>query len=233
MAEVETDKAVVEMPSPVAGTILKLYRQEGETVKVGEVLATIGAAGGGRSHGCTSGGHSCWRREAAVGLGGRRAARERDADLERAKRDRRSERRHCRGQPAVRKLAKDLSVDLAAVKGTGPSGRVTEEDVRDLGKQSASASRRRSPSSTSMAGSTGCRCKGIRRTTAKQMMESTIKAAQVTTMEQADVTELFVLRERVKGWPWSSARSRSPSAVHRQGGDHGPEEQPLSQFQHR
>ena len=88
IAEVETDKAVVEMPSPLAGKILKLYRQEGETVKVGEVLAIIGAEGEAY-HGCTSGGHSGRRREAPIGLGGRRAAGERDVDLERAKRGRR------------------------------------------------------------------------------------------------------------------------------------------------
>ena len=45
IAEIETDKAVVEMPSPLAGKVLKLYRKEGEMVKVGEVLATIGSAG--------------------------------------------------------------------------------------------------------------------------------------------------------------------------------------------
>lgn len=45
LAEVETDKAVVEIPSPKAGTILKLYHKEGDTVKVGETLVTIGEGG--------------------------------------------------------------------------------------------------------------------------------------------------------------------------------------------
>lgn len=45
IAEVETDKAVVEMPSPASGKILKLHFREGDIVKVGETLATIGAEG--------------------------------------------------------------------------------------------------------------------------------------------------------------------------------------------
>ena len=45
LAEVETDKAVVEIPSPQTGTILKLHHKEGETIKVGEIITTIGNAG--------------------------------------------------------------------------------------------------------------------------------------------------------------------------------------------
>src|SRR3989338_5156977 len=45
IAEVETDKAVVELPSPVAGTVLSLRHKEGDTVKVGEVLLVIGQPG--------------------------------------------------------------------------------------------------------------------------------------------------------------------------------------------
>ncbi|MEK6968480.1 MAG: biotin/lipoyl-containing protein, partial [Nanoarchaeota archaeon] len=45
LAEVETDKAVVEIPSPRKGTVLKLYHKEGDTIYVGEVLAVIGEKG--------------------------------------------------------------------------------------------------------------------------------------------------------------------------------------------
>ena len=52
LAEVETDKAVVEIPSPRKGTILKVYHKEGDTIYVGEVLAVIGEKGEkiGRAH---------------------------------------------------------------------------------------------------------------------------------------------------------------------------------------
>ena len=43
LAEIETDKAIVEMPSPATGTILKIMHKEGDTVKVGETLVVIGA----------------------------------------------------------------------------------------------------------------------------------------------------------------------------------------------
>jgi pyruvate dehydrogenase E2 component (dihydrolipoamide acetyltransferase) len=45
VVEIETDKAVVEVPSPRGGTVLKIAREEGETIKVGEILLTIGEAG--------------------------------------------------------------------------------------------------------------------------------------------------------------------------------------------
>ena len=99
--------------------------------------------------------------------------------------------------PAVRKLAKELNADLEAIKGTGPNGRITEEDIRSSPIKMLSKPKKvakfdlygfidREP------------LKGIRRSTAKKMMEATLKAAQVTMMEDVDVTELVLLRERLK-----------------------------------
>jgi len=197
IAEVETDKAVVEMPSPLAGKILRLYRQEGEVVKVGEVLATIGSEGEavGISAPAIAEPSELAKRP-SVSVAGELLESEtivssspNSAILADAK--------TVEAMPAVRKLAKELNVDIEAIEGTGPDGRVTEQDVRSTLTKLPPKPRKiakfdlygfidREP------------LKGIRRSTAKKMLEATMKVAQVTMMEDVDVTELVMLRERLK-----------------------------------
>ncbi|MDD1743257.1 MAG: 2-oxo acid dehydrogenase subunit E2, partial [Methanomassiliicoccales archaeon] len=194
IAEVETDKAVVEMPSPLAGKILKLYRKEGQVVKVGEVLATIGAEGEkaeapvpaqaepGRKPSVSVVGELP-ESEAVISSATSGAVAAEPGAVE--------------AMPAVRQLAKELSVDLSGIKGTGPSGRITEEDVR--GAASRTATKPKKVAKFDLYGFIDREpLKGIRRSTAKKMLEATLKAAQVTMMEDADVTELVALRERLK-----------------------------------
>ncbi|MFB6308619.1 MAG: dihydrolipoamide acetyltransferase family protein [Haloarculaceae archaeon] len=116
LAEVETDKAVVDVPSPVDGTVRELHAQAGEEIPVGTVIVTIDtdedaagdesseegeseAADGAESSGDSESGTSA--------KGGRVFA-----------------------PPSVRRLARDLDVDITTVAGSGPGGRITEGDVR-------------------------------------------------------------------------------------------------------
>ena len=195
IAEVETDKAVVEMPSPLAGKILKLYRQEGEVVKVGEVLATIGAEGEAVGIGVSAEPAEMAKRPSVSVVG---ELPESEAVVSSSSSNATLvETKTVEAMPAVRKLAKELNADLEAIKGTGPNGRITEEDVRTTSAKMPPKPKRvakfdlygfidREP------------LKGIRRSTAKKMIEATLKAAQVTMMEDVDVTELVLLRERLK-----------------------------------
>jgi pyruvate dehydrogenase E2 component (dihydrolipoamide acetyltransferase) len=111
-AEIETDKAIVEMPSPFAGTVLKRHVPEKAIVKVGQVLMTVGEKGEAvpeptlpaapATEGCPRPGAPAPMAAAGDVL----------------------------ATPRVRKLAQDLGVALAQVPGTGPQGRITEDDVR-------------------------------------------------------------------------------------------------------
>ncbi|MDD1770976.1 MAG: 2-oxo acid dehydrogenase subunit E2, partial [Methanomassiliicoccales archaeon] len=196
LAEVETDKAVVEMPSPAAGKILRLYHNEGDIVNVGEVLATIGAPGEAVPAAPS---------EAAVPAEeGKRVSvsvvgelPEGNVMVSSRPREAAPAPAVAQALPAVRKLAKDLNVDLATVKGTGPGGRTTESDVR-----AASVPKPERPRKVAKFDLYGYvdrePLKGVRRTTAKRMMESTLKVAAVSMMEDADVTDLWNLRDRVK-----------------------------------
>ncbi len=110
LLEVETDKARVEIPSPMAGRVEKIHVQAGQTVKVGAVLVTFGDAGGGAPPAAPQTAKVAPAPPAT-------AAPTRDGAPVPA-------------TPATRRLARELGVDLRTVGGTGPGGRVTGEDVR-------------------------------------------------------------------------------------------------------
>ena len=205
IAEVETDKAVVEMPSPVAGTILRMNHKEGELVKVGEVLVVIGEKGeslpvaapteaqlkpeppeAARKPSYSVVGELPTE-EVNVSSTGKVAVAKPSMAVQ--------------ATPAVRKLAKDMSVDISTVKGTGPNGRVTDEDVKKAKESPPKVETphvRTAPKFDLYGWVDRVPLRGIRRTTAKHMIEAQTKAAQVTAMDLADVTALFALREKVK-----------------------------------
>ncbi|MDD1748090.1 MAG: 2-oxo acid dehydrogenase subunit E2, partial [Methanomassiliicoccales archaeon] len=196
IAEMETDKAVVEIPSPAAGKVLRLYHGEGDTVKVGEVLATIGAEGEEAPKEAPKPPAEEARKpsvsvvgelpEGDIVVSSKPAPAATVAPAE------------ILATPAIRKLAKDLGVDISSLKGSGPGGRVTEEDVRAATKPIEPPRPRKQAKFDLYGYIDREQVKGIRRSTAKKMMESTLKTAMVTMMDDADVTELVALRERIK-----------------------------------
>ena len=104
VAEVETDKAVVQIPSPRSGTVTRIARRAGETVRVGETLLVIGNGEGQQE-----------ARQPSVGIVG---------ELPEAQ-----EERPVLALPAVRKRARELGIDLGSMTGTGPRGSITREDL--------------------------------------------------------------------------------------------------------
>jgi pyruvate dehydrogenase E2 component (dihydrolipoamide acetyltransferase) len=104
LVEIATDKTTVEIPSPAAGVVAKIHVAEGEVVPVGTLLIEIAPS--------------------ALDLDQKQAdARACPAQVGTRPSD-------IRATPLVRRLAQDLGVDLATVQGTGPQGRITEQDVR-------------------------------------------------------------------------------------------------------
>ncbi|MFH0737256.1 MAG: dihydrolipoamide acetyltransferase family protein [Candidatus Micrarchaeota archaeon] len=117
IADVETDKAVVELPSPASGSVLRIGFKEGETVKVGEVLVVIGTPGEAVS--------------AAPAKSAPQASAP-QAPAQNAPSAIRVMTAHHMATPATRKLARELGVDIERIPGTGPGGRVTEDDVKKV-----------------------------------------------------------------------------------------------------
>ena len=115
LAEVETDKAAVDVPSPVDGVVQELHAEVGEMIQTGEVLVTIAEEGDAEAS--DAGGTD----DTSVP-----EAREPD-DSQQA--DASTANGRVFASPSVRRLARERGVDIAAIDGSGPGGRVTEADV--------------------------------------------------------------------------------------------------------
>jgi len=182
LAEIETDKAVVEMPSPFSGKVLKLHFKPGDIVKVGQVLATIGAEGESAAVvvepavPAAAGGVPAPARKEVPAAGAGIAA-----------------------TPGIRKLASDLGVDLARVRGTGPAGRITEEDVRAFQPEPEKKPAIRIKAKFDFYGAIDyVPLRGIRRATARRLTESIHKAVHVTHFDEADASALAAARRKMK-----------------------------------
>ena len=126
VAEVETDKALVEVPSPYNGTVKELLAEEGQMVPVGDVIITFDVPGEGDEESAeeaTTAGEEAAEADSTVD-----AATSADTGTEASEAETPSGRVFA--PPNVRRLARELGVDIASVDGSGPSGRITEGDVR-------------------------------------------------------------------------------------------------------
>lgn len=192
LVEIETEKSVIEIPSPFAGVVLRLGAEEGETIRVGEVLVVIGDegeapeepdAGGGQyvaTVAATSGTQS-----PSTGAPPRRADGQPDAE-------------HVRAMPIVRKLAREQGIDLTSVEGTGPGGQITRADV-----ERAAHARQNvepldqavsSPASGPEGADTRIRMSKLRRTIAERMTRSWSEVPHITSHDEIDATRLLELR---------------------------------------
>jgi pyruvate dehydrogenase E2 component (dihydrolipoamide acetyltransferase) len=127
LLEVETDKATVEIPSPVSGRVEKIHVRPGQTVKVGQTLVTFGEGGAPEPKTVVAG--SGRARQAPPAPAETAAA---SAEAPAAQGEPLAVRRDgpVPATPSTRRLARELGVDLRAVNGSGPGGRVTDDDVR-------------------------------------------------------------------------------------------------------
>ena len=124
IVDVQTDKAVVEIPSPVAGTVRSLGGAVGATLSVGAMLAVIETAAPAKARGGDSPGQAPSQAPVAP------APPKGDS----------GKRRRALASPATRKLAVELGVDIASLTGTGNRGRITRDDVERAAGASPAAS---------------------------------------------------------------------------------------------
>ncbi len=180
--EVETDKAIVEVPSPRAGRVEKINKEIGDVTKVGEVLLTIsedGATAAGEPAGQpeTAKAPAAGEKPESVSVVGTLPEAEEEEEI--------------RATPAVRAFAKEHGVKLETIKGSGPGGSITKEDI-------LTASERTKKAEEQYGTVERIQLKGVRKTIAKNLVTSQQKIAFVTGMDEADITDLWVLREREK-----------------------------------
>lgn len=222
LVEVNTAKAVVEIPSPFAGRVLTLHGEPGGVVKVGAPLATFdveagappsaeGEAAAAAGQEATTDGGQPKREAVLVGYGvdeGERTGRRRPRLRPPEPRDQGGG--EARGTPLVRRLAREKGVDLASIAGTGPDGRVTRDDVLKAAVEtSASPSVARgapsgeasvqapSAGAASDAATQRVAVRGVRRLIAQKMTRSWREIPHVTTFHTVDATHLEALRREL------------------------------------
>ncbi len=229
LAEMETDKALVEVPSPRSGVIEALHGKPGETLRVGSVLVTFRREGGNhaptppprqadsptratdRPHG---GGReeppaSEEREDAGTVVGSMSASAAGTATAT----------GKALATPAVRRLARDLGVDIDSIRGTGIGGRVLERDVRAAANASAPPPAATTPPSAPAHTPAQARTqtpapaprpyapgadevtripfRGVRRTIANRLRHSIDNAVHFTVVDEVDISALDELRRKL------------------------------------
>ncbi len=193
LADVETAKAVVVIPSPWAGTVQKLHARPGETVAVGEALVTIAAEGNATAVESrpAEGEEAAPRTLVGYGPGAPEAGIRRRARVGRAAPEAGED---VRAAPFVRQLAREKGIDLSQVTGSGPGGRITRADVEAAAEPEAAPA----PARPSADGERRISVVGIRKAIARQMVRSVSTIPQFTEFAIFDATALTAARERQK-----------------------------------
>jgi pyruvate dehydrogenase E2 component (dihydrolipoamide acetyltransferase) len=174
IVEVLTDKATVEIPSPLKGTITKRIGEDGEMIEVGATLVVIEEdPGQDKTH--LESAHSGTR----ATLPDRKKKSGQDTAL---------------ATPAVRRLANELGVDLSQIKGSGSGGRITQEDLEGYRESAEEDLQPAEGSSSGEIEDTPYR--GVRKKIGDHLIQSLKTAAHFTYVEEVDATELVLLREQ-------------------------------------
>ncbi len=236
LIEIETEKATVEVPAEAAGTVTKIHVSQGDTIKVGQVIVTIesGAApaappkdqpkGAAKTAPAESAppGH---KEEAPAAEVAEKAtpAEEEQAPVARQPQAKGPPvspavtsapgERPAFASPSVRKFAREIGVDLAGLAGSGPGGRITDDDVKRASRErpapstaeSASpdgsrpaSSLRPLPDFTQWGEVTRERLSRLRRTVSRNMAQSWTEIPHVHLQHHADITAMEELRQQYK-----------------------------------
>ena len=216
LLEVLTDKASSELPSPVAGKVLKLSGQEGDRIKVGDVLIQI---------------------EELDPTPPRENTLQKNMEIEDTTQEKtvsNIEKQESfisvvpkvKASPATRKLARELSVDISLISGTGSSGRITNDDVRLAAESDERASQPPSPvvnieSSTPIQDRAGLgymepgehNIKGVRGVIAKNMSAAWSEIPHIHSLDEVDASLLIDFRNRLKKVNRQGASKITPLSI--------------------
>lgn len=216
LLEVLTDKASSELPSPVAGKVISTNGEEGERIKVGEILIEI--------------------EEERIKDSSDISAENKAEALENSKPSDTKASNHetnsfipglpkVKASPATRKLARELSVEISEIVGTGPSGRITNDDVKaaatgSVTKEASSSSPAYEESSAVVSDlNLGYmepgehKIKGVRGVVAKNMTTSWAEIPHIHTLDEFDASLLLDFRTRLQKVNRKGASSITPLSI--------------------
>ena len=216
VAEVETDKVTTEIPSPRSGKVLELKANKGDTINVGDVFVIIGKedeSGDIEEDVNTKEEEQIEEEqveEETAGVVGQVVASSDviPSSTEGSPQTKKTEeRRKVLATPVARQLAKDLGVDIKAVKGSGPNGRVMKDDIRKASEEKSKPEvketglRDRQPKKLSISEDLPVEripLTKIRKTIAEKMSESRFTIPHTTAMDEIDISRLHEFRKKYK-----------------------------------
>lgn len=216
LVEIANDKAVVEMPSPVSGTVEKIHVAEGEVTTVGTTIVTIDD-GSETTSGDDVEEESEEKEEVKEESTEEKDSKDtesKDTESKEVKSEddsKETDKRFVKAMPSIRKFARDNDVDITEVDGTGKHGRVTKSDVESFmnGDSKAATEAEEGSSEETQSTQTTERPEGretrekmssIRRTIAKAMVESKKTSPHVTNIDEVIVDNLYDHRKRFKAY---------------------------------
>ncbi|MBO8155411.1 MAG: 2-oxo acid dehydrogenase subunit E2 [Bacillaceae bacterium] len=210
LCEVQNDKAVVEIPSPVEGTVKDVNVQEGEVAVVGDTIITFDAEGYESQEEEQTEEKQPDEPKKSEKKDEKESQRAKAAETE----DIEADNKRVIAMPSVRKYARDNDVDIRLVKGTGKNGRILKEDIdrylqgdqqeevtpvtQGSEEQETVKETREPVVPQGEYPETREKMSGIRRAIAKAMVTSKHTAPHVTLMDDVDVTELVAHRKKFK-----------------------------------
>jgi pyruvate dehydrogenase E2 component (dihydrolipoamide acetyltransferase) len=211
LVNMETDKIVTDIPSPKAGTIVAIYGSVGETIRVGSPLVEIeieGVFGADAIAETKTNDNEEQAEEEGAGVVGTMELAGKNAFL--AASDEGSSKPKAEDKPVVkvqatplaRAMARDINIDINKLIGSGPSGRVTKEDIEKYKpvKEVQKAMGKSETNSQPLSGDsvTYEPISQIRKAIARNMLQSKQNTAHMTLFEEVEISEMINIREKIK-----------------------------------
>ena len=216
--EIETDKAVIELPAPIDGLIKELHVENGDSIIIGQLLVTFDTDGNQPSKSAeqdVSEPEAIAIKEVSQETVKEIKPEEQASDSElgsdnsnvisisREEEDSDNNKIIIPASPSVRRLAREIGVEITNVDGSGPGGRITENDVKEFAKSNLSTTEAKKSTTakitqvdqTQKSGGLIEEMNKVRILTADRLTQSW-KAPHVTQHDKADITELEKLRKQ-------------------------------------
>jgi pyruvate dehydrogenase E2 component (dihydrolipoamide acetyltransferase) len=206
IVEMESDKASFEVPSPASGIVKEVKIHEGDKVKVGEVLLTVETEGQEASQPQKEKAEAKPVAKQEVQVSVEKTKRQKEQIQGKTEREKPIERKEVPAAPSVRRLARELGVNIYEVPGTGPGKRITADDVKAYAKELVSGKERPSaaptlpeyelPDFSRWGEIERTPMSQIRQIIASNMVRSWQTIPQVNQVDRTDITDLEHFRKR-------------------------------------
>lgn len=223
LLELETDKAVVEMPATVAGVVVSVQVKAGTEARIGQVVFTVdegaqAAPAAGAKADAGAGEPAAPAASSAAPAAAPAAVPAPAASAPATRPGPEGAAPLIPAAPSVRRLARELGVDLRKVAGSGTLGRVSAEDVRGFAQGGgrpalAAVASAPLPDFSRWGETERVAMSGIRKVTVRTMTQAWATVPMVTHFDEADATEFEALRQRYKGQVEKAGAKLTPTAM--------------------